>query len=224
MRRAAGDPAVGTGPAVAAGPCSRHPASPSVPEGSTYRIRKLLLTAAEHTQRGRVRLWAGLAPATPSGEWPRPGRARSCSGITPPTGCRRPAPPLSASAAGQAVSTWRSCHGLPAASGLGGRDRRLPLDRGLPNGPTEAVNLPIKKVSGSGMASATSPTTGCGCCCTAASPGRLTGPQECAGAPHAWWQNTCNRICDIQGLRAAQMMPVEPRTCQGRPVLCMLGA
>ena len=224
MRRTAGDPAVGTGPAVAAGPCSRHPASPSVPEGSTYRIRKLPLTAAKHTQRGRVRLWAGLPPATPSGEVAAAWQGKELLGHHATDGM--PA----ARAALERFCGWAGgvhvaeLSRLAAASGLGGRDRRLPLDRGLPNGPTEAVNLPIKKVSGSGMASATSPTTGCGCCCTAASPGRLTRPQECAGAPHAWWQSTCNRICDIQGLRAAQMMPVEPRTCQGRPVLCMLGA
>jgi transposase len=34
-----------------------------------FRIRKLLLTAAEQlTQRGRVRLWAGLAAGDPTGE------------------------------------------------------------------------------------------------------------------------------------------------------------
>jgi len=45
---------------------------------------------------------------------------------------------------------------------------------GASNGPTEAVNLlikRIKRVSGSG--SATSPTTGCGSCSTAASHGRM---------------------------------------------------
>src|SRR5215203_5853556 len=36
-----------------------------------YRIRKLLLTAAEQlTQRGRARLWAGLAPEIPPVRWP----------------------------------------------------------------------------------------------------------------------------------------------------------
>src|SRR5829696_550918 len=41
------------------------------------------------------------------------------------------------------------------------------------------------------MASATSPTTGCACYCTAASRGRLTGPQDCEAAPHAWWRRAC---------------------------------
>src|SRR5215211_1573924 len=36
------------------------------------------------------------------------------------------------------------------------------------------------------MASATSPITGYGCCCTAASGGRLTGLQDCEAAIHAW--------------------------------------
>src|SRR5215218_3344588 len=38
------------------------------------------------------------------------------------------------------------------------------------------------------MASATSPITGYGCCCTAASGGRLTGLQDCEAAIHAWWR------------------------------------
>src|SRR5215203_3729794 len=42
------------------------------------------------------------------------------------------------------------------------------------------------------MASATSPTTGCACYCTAASRGRLTGPQDCEAAPHAWWRRALN--------------------------------
>jgi hypothetical protein len=42
----------------------------------------------------------------------------------------------------------------------------------------------IKRSSGSGMAFATSPTTGYGCCCTAASGGRLTTPQDCEAAHH----------------------------------------
>ncbi len=49
---------------------------------------------------------------------------------------------------------------------------------GASNGPTEAVNLLIKRtkrVSASG--SATSPSTGCGYCCTAAPPGTI-GPQH----------------------------------------------
>jgi hypothetical protein len=59
---------------------------------------------------------------------------------------------------------------------------------GCSNGPTEALNLLIKRSSGSGMASATSPTTGYGCYCTAASGGRLTEPQDCEAALHAWWR------------------------------------
>jgi hypothetical protein len=33
-----------------------------------------------------------------------------------------------------------------------------------------------------------SPTTACGCCCTAASGGRSTEPQDCEAAPHASWR------------------------------------
>src|SRR4029434_10008634 len=43
-----------------------------------YRIRKLLLTAQEQlTQRGRVRLRAGLAAGDPTGEGPPAGRGQS---------------------------------------------------------------------------------------------------------------------------------------------------
>jgi hypothetical protein len=59
---------------------------------------------------------------------------------------------------------------------------------GCSNGPTEAVNLLVKKVKrvGPGTASATSPTTGCGCCCTAGSAGRLPRPRGCEAAPRGW--------------------------------------
>jgi transposase len=43
-------------------------------------------------------------------------------------------------------SGWRNCHGLPVPSGSGGRDPRLACTGGCSNGPTEAVNLLIKKV------------------------------------------------------------------------------
>jgi Transposase len=56
------------------------------------------------------------------------------------------------------------------------------LIAGCSNGPTEAINLLIKKVKRSGTASLTSRTIGSGCCCTAASGGRLTAPQDCEAA------------------------------------------
>jgi hypothetical protein len=31
-------------------------------------------------------------------------------------------------------------------------------------------------------------SNGCGCCCTAASGGRLTAPQDCEAAHHVWWR------------------------------------
>ena len=58
---------------------------------------------------------------------------------------------------------------------------------GLTNGPTEAVNLLIKKIKRvSVTASATSTTTGSGSCSTAASNGRLDLLHQCEGVNHAW--------------------------------------
>jgi hypothetical protein len=42
-----------------------------------------------------------------------------------------------------------------------------------------------------GTASTTSPTTGRGCCCIAASGGRLTEPQDCEAAHHVSWRRAC---------------------------------
>ena len=50
------------------------------------------------------------------------------------------------------------------------------------------VAIPYQKVSASGMASAAWPITGCVCCCTAASAGILTAPQDCEPAPHVSWR------------------------------------
>jgi transposase len=54
-----------------------------------YRIRKLLLTAAEQlTQQGRARLRAGLAAGDPTGEVAAAWQARSCCGLSTPRSTR----------------------------------------------------------------------------------------------------------------------------------------
>jgi transposase len=87
-----------------------------------YRIRKLLLTAAEQlTSRGRVRLRAGLAVGDPTGEvavaWQGKEllRAVYAAGDLAPT----PGPRWSASTAGWTASGWWSCRALPVPSGPG---------------------------------------------------------------------------------------------------------
>jgi transposase len=55
---------------------------------------------------------------------------------------------------------------------------------GCSNGPTEAINLLIKKVKRVGHGFRNFANTGCGCCCTAASGGRRTTPQDCEAAHH----------------------------------------
>jgi len=58
---------------------------------------------------------------------------------------------------------------------------------GVSNGPTEALNLLIKKVKRvSGMDSGTSTTTGCGYYSTAGSTGRLHNQRGSKAAYHAW--------------------------------------
>ena len=86
-----------------------------------YRIRKLLLTAAEQlTERGRVRLRAGLSTGDPTGGRPRPGRARSCSErSTLRSACRQPWSPWSASTIGSTALAWRSSRAWPARSRRG---------------------------------------------------------------------------------------------------------
>jgi hypothetical protein len=56
---------------------------------------------------------------------------------------------------------------------------------GVSNGPTEAINGLIKKIKESATATATSPTTGSACCCTAASPGTLQLSPRSEGDYHA---------------------------------------
>jgi transposase len=113
-----------------------------------YRIRKLLLTAAEQlTSRGWVRLRAGLTAGDPTGEVAAAWQGRSCcEPSTPPSACRRPGPPWSGSTAGRTAWAWPSCPGSPAPSGPG-RPKVLAwhVTDGCSNGPTEAVNLLIKK-------------------------------------------------------------------------------
>ena len=156
-----------------------------------YRIRKLLLTAAEQlTSRGRVRLWAGLAAGHPGGEvaaaWQGKELLRAVYAADDLVDAR---------AALGHFCRWADGVGVPELSRLARTGRAWEAEvlafhttDGCSNGPTKAMNLLIKKTSGSGTASATSPTTGCGCCCTAASGGRLTRPRNCEAAPHAWWR------------------------------------
>jgi transposase len=156
-----------------------------------YRIRKLLLTAQEQlTQRGRVRLRAGLAVGDPTGEV-----AAAWQGKELLRGVYRAVGVPAARAALDRFYRWCDGVQVPELSRLARtvrawEDELLAFNAtdGCSNGPTEAVNLLIKRSSASGMASATSPTTGCDCYCTAASHGRLTTPQDCEAAHHAWWR------------------------------------
>jgi transposase len=138
------------------------------------RIRKLLLTAAEQlTQRGQVRLRAGLAAGDPGGEvaaaWQDKELLRA---VYAAAGMPAAAPPWNASTAGRTGSGWRSCPGLSAPCGRGRWRSLLGMPpMAAPMGPPRRSTCWSRRSSGPGTASATSPTTDYGCCSTAASDG-----------------------------------------------------
>jgi transposase len=114
-----------------------------------YRIRKLLLTAHEQlTQRGRVRLRAGLAAGDPGGEV-----AAAWQGKELLRAIYRAVGPAAARAALDRFYHW--CDGVQVAelSRLARTVRAWQAEilafhstNGCSNGPTEAVNLLMKKV------------------------------------------------------------------------------
>jgi len=69
---------------------------------------------------------------------------------------------------------------------------------GASNGPTEAVNLLIKKIKRTGHGFRNFDNTGSACCCTAASPGTMPPLRASEDAPHAWWRRA--RIRDVHDL------------------------
>ena len=114
-----------------------------------YRIRKLLLTAAEQlTHQGRVRLRAGLAAGDPAGEV-----AAAWQGKELLRAVYRAVGPAAARAALERFYRWADSVQIPELSRLAGTVRAWEVEilafhatGGCSNGPTEAVNLLIKKV------------------------------------------------------------------------------
>jgi transposase len=114
-----------------------------------YRIRKLLLTAAEQlTGRGRVRLQAGLAAGDPAGEV-----AAAWQGKELLRAVYRAVGMPAARAALDRFYRWCDAVQIPELSRLAGTVRAWEAEilafhatGGCSNGPTEAVNLLIKKV------------------------------------------------------------------------------
>jgi Transposase len=156
-----------------------------------YRIRKLLLVAAEQlTSRGRVRLRAGLATGDPTGEvaaaWQGKELLRMVYAASDLADAR---------AALDRFYRWADGVGVAELSRLA-RTVRACRPRSSPSTPPVAAPTGrprpstcwSRRSSGSGTASVTSSTTGCGCCCTAASGGSPTRPRGCEVAPHAWWR------------------------------------
>jgi hypothetical protein len=160
-----------------------------------YRIRRLLLTAAEQlTSRGWVRLRAGLTAGDPTGEvaaaWQAKELLRAVYAAVDTPAARAALERFYRWADGVGVAglsrlartvrawearSWPACHRWLFQRAH--RGRQPPGQEGP---------------SASGTASATSSTTGCGCCSTAGSPGGLTRPRACEGAPHVWWYTARN--------------------------------
>jgi transposase len=114
-----------------------------------YRIRKLLLTAAEQlTQRGRARLRAGLAAGDPNGEV-----AAAWQGKELLWAVYAAVGTSAARAALERFYRWSDGVGVTELSPLTRTVRSWEAEilawhatEGCSNGPTEAVNLLIKKV------------------------------------------------------------------------------
>jgi transposase len=114
-----------------------------------YRIRKLLLTAAEQlTQRGRVRLRAGLATGDLTGEVAAAWQGKELLRAVYATGDL-----ADARAALERFYRWADGVGVAELSRLARTVRAWEAELlafhatgGCSNGPTEAVNLIIKKV------------------------------------------------------------------------------
>jgi transposase len=114
-----------------------------------YRVRKLLLTAQEQlTSRGRVRLRAGLAAGDPGGEV-----AAAWQGKELLRAVYRAVGPAAARAALDRFYHWADGVQIPELSRLARTVRAWEAEilafhatEGCSNGPTEAVNLLIKKV------------------------------------------------------------------------------
>jgi transposase len=147
-----------------------------------YRIRKLLLTAAEQlTSRGRVRLRTGLAVGDPTGQVAAAWQGKQLRRVV-----YAASDLADARAALGRFYRWSDGVEVAELSRLARTVRAWENEvlafhatGGCSNGPTEAVNLLIKRSNASATASATSPTTACACYCTAALGGRLTKPQSC---------------------------------------------
>jgi Transposase len=170
--------------------------------GPLYRIRRLLLIAHEQlTGRGRVRLRAGLAAGDPSGEV-----AAAWQGKELLRAVYRAVGMPAARAALERFYHWAAGVGVPELSRLARTVRVWEFEvlafhttNGCSNGPTEAVNLLIKKVKRVGHGFRNFATTGCGCCCTAASAGRHAGRRTCQAAPHTWRQSARTRNAPSAG-------------------------
>lgn len=114
-----------------------------------YRIRKLLLTAQEQlTQRGRVRLRAGLAAGDPTGEV-----AAAWQGKELLRAVYAAVDPVAAHAALERFYHWSNGVNVVELSRLARTVKAWEVEivafhttEGCSNGPTEAINLLVKKV------------------------------------------------------------------------------
>jgi len=154
-----------------------------------YRIRKLLLVAAQQlTGRGRARLRAGLAAGDPGGEvaaaWQGKELLRAVYAADGMPAARAALDPFYHWADGVEVAELARLARTVRA--WEAEILAWHATDGCSNGPIEAVNLLTKKVKRVGHGFRNFSNYRC-CCCTAGWHGKLTGPQACEAAPHAWW-------------------------------------
>jgi transposase len=166
-----------------------------------YRIRKLLLTAAEQlTSRGRARLRAGLAAGDPTGQVAAAWQGKELLRAVYAAGDL-----ADARAALERFYRWADGVGVAELSRLArtvriweARSSPSTRPRAAPTGRPRPSTCSSRRSNASGTASATSPTTACGCSCTAASGGRRTAPPDCEAALQAWWRRAAYGSIHIQ--------------------------
>jgi hypothetical protein len=131
--------------------------------------------------------WAGAGDPTGEVAAAWQGKELLCVPSVQRSACQQPASPWTSPTAGAMAFRSLSCPGSHRAA-WEAEVLAFHATDGCSNGPPRPSTCSLRDQARRSRlaASATSPTTGCGCYCTAASGGRLTPSQDCEAAPHVW--------------------------------------